>query len=53
MDEQIESVGTDGQGTRIDAAESALFERFIRQLNDGRYDECRQIAGLMERLSII
>lgn len=34
-------------------AEKALFIQFIDKLRDGRYDECRQICGLLERLSII
>lgn len=50
MDEHLEGVVTDCD---ISDAERALFERFISSLDDGRYDECRQIAGLMERLSLI
>ena len=42
-----------GEGPRIEQAESALFERFLSRLDDGRYDECHKIAGLMERLSLI
>ena len=40
-------------GPRIEQAESALFERFLSRLNEGKYDECRQIAGLMEQLGLI
>lgn len=53
MDDRDEKVGTIYEGTRIGQAESALFERFIHMLNDGRYDECHKITGLMERLSLI
>ena len=37
----------------IQQAETALFERFLVKLEDGRYDECHKITGLMERLSLI
>lgn len=50
MDEQTANVGTN---PRIEQAESALFERFISKLDEGRYDECHKITGLMERLSLI
>lgn len=53
MDDQRQSTGTIREEKRISDAESALYERFISRLDEGRYDECRQIAGLMERLSII
>ncbi len=50
MDEQARDVVTN---PRIEQAESALFERFISKLDEGRYDECHKITGLMERLSLI
>lgn len=50
MDEQAHDVVTN---PRIEQAESALFERFISKLDEGRYDECHKITGLMERLSLI
>lgn len=53
MDEQWEHSGTDGQGKNLADAESALFERFLSKLDEGRYDECHKITGLMERLSLI
>lgn len=53
MDEQWEHSGTVEQGKRLADAESALFERFLSKLDDGRYDECHKITGLMERLSLI
>lgn len=37
----------------IQQAESALFERFLSKLDEGRYDECHKITSLMERLSLI
>lgn len=37
----------------IQQAETALFTRFLSKLEDGRYDECHKITGLMERLSLI
>lgn len=53
MDEQWEHIGTDEQGKNLAHAESALFERFLSKLDEGRYDECHKITGLMERLSLI
>lgn len=53
MDEQNEQAGTIFEGKHIADAESALFERFLSKLNEGRYDECHKITGLMERLSLI
>ena len=53
MDDQTREVGTICDGKRIADAESALFERFLSKLDEGRYDECHKITGLMERLSII
>lgn len=53
MDEQLHDAGTNEQGKRIADAESALFERFLSKLDEGRYDECHKITGLMERLSLI
>lgn len=53
MDEQTIDVGEIQQGKRIADAESALFERFLSKLDEGRYDECHKITGLMERLSLI
>lgn len=53
MDEQFDQVGTVLEGKRISDAESALFERFLSKLDEGRYDECHKITGLMERLSLI
>ena len=53
MDEQYEQAGTIFEGKHIADAESALFERFLSKLDEGRYDECHKITGLMERLSLI
>ncbi len=53
MDEQLRDTGAHGDGKRISDAESALFERFLSKLDEGRYDECHKITGLMERLSLI
>ncbi len=53
MDEQFNQAGTVCAGKRIADAESALFERFLSKLDEGRYDECHKITGLMERLSLI
>jgi len=53
VDEQLQDVGTVCEGKRIADAESALFERFLSKLDEGRYDECHKITGLMERLSLI
>lgn len=53
MDEQLHDAGTVYEGKRIADAESALFERFLSKLDEGRYDECHKITGLMERLSLI
>lgn len=53
MDEQFNQAGTVFEGKRIVDAESALFERFLSKLDEGRYDECHKITGLMERLSLI
>lgn len=53
MDEQLCEVGTNGEGKHLADAESALFERFLSKLDEGRYDECHKITGLMERLSLI
>lgn len=53
MDEQLYSAGTNGEGKRLADAESALFDRFLSKLDEGRYDECHKITGLMERLSLI
>lgn len=41
------------KGTYMERVEQELFERFLSRLDDGRYDECHKIAGLMERLSLI
>ena len=53
MDEQIFDAGTVVEGKHLADAESALFERFLSKLDEGRYDECHKITGLMERLSLI
>lgn len=53
MDEQKVQAGTVCGGKCISEAESALFERFLSKLDEGRYDECHKITGLMERLSLI
>lgn len=53
MDEQLHDVGTVFEGKGIADAESALFQRFLSMLDEGRYDECHKITGLMERLSLI
>lgn len=53
MDEQFEQAETICGGKRIADAEAALFERFLSKLDEGRYDECHKITGLLERLSLI
>lgn len=53
MGEQEYIAGTNGSAKSIATAESALFERFLAKLDEGRYDECHKITGLMERLSLI
>lgn len=53
MDEQLQQTGTVCAGKCIADAESALFEHFLSKLDEGRYDECHKITGLMERLSLI
>lgn len=50
MDEQREETFPQ---PNIQQAETALFARFLAKLDDGRYDECHKITGLMERLSLI
>lgn len=50
MGERIDSFD---QKPGLERVESALFERFLSRLDEGRYDECHKIAGLLERLSLI
>lgn len=53
MDVFEDKVGTEYRGNHIGEAETTLFTLFIQKAIDGRYDECRQICGLLERLSLI
>lgn len=37
----------------LETVESALYSRFLSKLDEGRFDECHKIIGLLEGLGII